>query len=139
MTNKLLITILILISCDIPAQKWSRYINTKNTDDIKVSFRQKRNREGWLVEWKVVNNSSDKIETLLNSRKYLCEDGSSLKFASGSLGIILPESVKNNAMKDDRICPGSSISLVEIETEIHQISTASDSASIPVTVKSPSM
>lgn len=137
--NKLFITILIFTSFDASSQKWSRFISTKNTDDIKVSFRQKRKRDGWLVEWKVVNGSSDKIETLLKFRKYQCEDGSTVKFEPSSLGIILPESIKNSAIKDDRICPGSSISLVEIETEIHQLTPVSDAVSLPATAKTPSM
>ena len=120
MINKTLKLFLIsTLFSSVHAESWSRYVQTKNRDDVEVSFRQKRENSGWQVEWKVENNSADTIEPVLKFRKYICKNGSSQEIGvQQSLGVMEPESRKLNAIRDQKICLNSTIELVEIETEI---------------------
>jgi len=110
------------------ATQWSRFITTKKTDDIAISFRQMKINNAWSVEWKVNNESADTIEPILKSRQYVCDDKSSLSFTTTSLGIYLPGSKRLGGILDDSICPNSKIKLVEIKTEIIPIKLESNTA-----------
>lgn len=81
-----------------------------------------RINNAWSVEWQVNNNSEQTVEPFLKHRNYLCDDNSTLNFNKTTLGIYLPKSKRHGDLKDTLICPNSKIKLVEIETEIKQIS-----------------
>ena len=100
---------------------WSRFITTKNNDDVLISFRQMRVNNGWSVQWKVDNDSANTVEPVLKNRHYLCDDNSTLSFTQISLGIYTPGTKKNGVIQDKKICLNSKIKLVEIETEINPI------------------
>lgn len=101
---------------------WSRYIKTQNQDDVSISFRQQKQNNQWLVEWQVQNTSAQTIEPILVARKYSCTDGNTINLETQSMGIYLPNTQRHGDIKDDGICPNSKIELVEIQTEIHEIS-----------------
>ena len=100
---------------------WSRFIAAKNNDDVLISFRQLRVNNGWSVQWKVNNDSTNTVEPVLINRHYLCDDNSTLSFNQISLGVYTPGSKKHDVIQDKKICPNSKIKLVEIETEINPI------------------
>ena len=113
---------LLLVFASVPqaySAKWSRYITSKNHDDIKVSFRQKKNNNAWTVQWRVQNQSYETVETILKKRIYTCRDMTTYALNEESLGYFTPQTELSNAIEDQKICPNSQIKWVEIETEIH--------------------
>lgn len=100
---------------------WSRFITTQNRDDVIISFRQMKINNAWSVEWQVNNNSEQTVEPFLKNRNYLCDDNKTLKFTKTTLGVYLPKSKRHGDLKDNGICPNSKIKLVEIETEIFEV------------------
>jgi hypothetical protein len=122
--HKLLYSLLLstlLIPAFVHSAHWSRFIATKNNDDVLISFRQMRVNNAWSVQWKVDNESTNTVEPVLKNRHYLCDDNSTLSFTQISLGIYTPGSKKHDVIQDKKICPNSKIKLVEIETEINPI------------------
>jgi len=112
----------LVISNHSQAANWSRFITTKSRDDVSISFRQKKNNNAWTVEWQVENNSEEIVEPIIISRHYLCRDDNSQKLGEKSLGTYFPGTHRHGDLKDFKICPNSKIKLVEIETEIHEVS-----------------
>jgi hypothetical protein len=100
-----------------PAQ-WSRFIKTKSQDNVVISFRQKRKNQGWLIEWHVKNGGEDKVEPILISRHYTCNNGEHVELFQQSLGVYLPGDSRRGGIADKGICPNSKIKYVEIESEI---------------------
>jgi hypothetical protein len=123
--HKLLIHSVLISTLLLPvfahSANWSRFITTKNNDDVLISFRQMRVNNAWSVQWKVDNESVNTVEPVLKNRHYLCDDNSTLSFTQISLGIYTPGSKKHDVIQDKKICPNSKIKLVEIETEINPI------------------
>lgn len=122
---KIIVYALLLISSLSHSANWSRFITSKNHDDISISFRQMKKGNAWLVEWQVNNNSSNTVEPFLKTRHYLCEDKNTLSFDKTSLGIYLPKTKRHGDLIDQGICPHSTIKWVKIETEISESSDES--------------
>ena len=97
---------------------WSRYIKTKSQDNVTISFRQRHNNRAWSIEWHVKNDSEEKIEPILVSRHYTCNNGESLELYQQSLGVYLPGDHRKGGIKDKGVCPNSTIKYVEIQSEI---------------------
>ncbi len=79
--NTLIVSSCVIVLTNIPvsvyAGKWSDFVTVSTEGDVVVSYRQREQQDGWLVEWKVETNSADWVEPFANSRKYGCKDGSS--------------------------------------------------------------
>ncbi len=71
--------VLVLASLPVSAHanKWSDFVTVSTEGDVVVSYRQREQKAGWLVEWKVENSSADRIEPFAKSRTYGSEDGNS--------------------------------------------------------------
>ena len=41
------------------AGRWSDFVMVSTENDVVVSYRQRMQKDGWFVEWKVENNSVD--------------------------------------------------------------------------------
>ncbi len=92
---------------------------TLHYNDVNISFHQRKNNNAWTVEWRVKNNSAEKIEPILISRNYHCIDNNMQHIGLSTLGTFLPGANDKTHLKDHGVCPNSKIKLVEIETEIH--------------------
>jgi len=48
----------------------------KNEEEVVVIYHQRLKKDGWFVEWRAENKSTDWVEPFAKFRAYLCEDGS---------------------------------------------------------------
>lgn len=111
--------------------KWSRFVKTKSQDDVVISFRQKRSKQAWQIEWFVNNGSEDKVEPILISRHYTCNNGEIVELYKQSLGVYLPGDKRKGEIKDKGICPNSKIKYVEIQSEIVTLEKQDQNMSYP--------
>lgn len=114
-----LIVATLMLTTPAYSTQWSRYITSKNHDDITVSFRQMKQNNAWTVQWRVQNKSLDDVETILKKRVYTCKDKTTTALKEETLGYFMAKSEQTSLLEDQKICPNSQIKLVEIETEIH--------------------
>lgn len=88
--RKLIVIGCVLVLAGIPvsahAGKWSDYVTVSTEGDVVVSYRQREQKDGWFIEWKVENNGADWVEPFAKSRTYGCEDGSQTTLDKKTLG-----------------------------------------------------
>lgn len=113
--------VLASISVSAQAGKWNDYVTVSTEGDVVVSYRQREQKDGWLIEWRVKNNSADWVEPFAKIRTYSCEDGSSTTFAKKSLGPYPPSDQRKGGIRDRRICPGSQMGDVKVEIELRPV------------------
>ena len=116
----------VLVLAGIPvsvyAGKWSDHVTVSTEGDVVVSYRQREQKDGWFIEWKVENNGADWVEPFAKSRTYGCEDGSQTTLDKKTLGPYPPGNQSKGSIRDRGICPGSEISTVKVEIELRPVS-----------------
>ena len=70
------------------AGKWSDFVMVSTANDVVVSHRQRMQKNGWFVGWKVENSSVDWVEPFAKTRRYLCADGNRKTEKEKTLGPI---------------------------------------------------
>ena len=118
---KRIVYLCLLFSVIVHAGNWSRFIISKNQDDVSISFRQQKQNNAWHVEWQVKNDSNNAVEPYLKKRNYICNNDLIQEMGAISLGTYPSHQQRHGDLIDTNICPNSTIKLVEIETEIRTV------------------
>lgn len=104
------------------AGKWSDYVTVSTEGNVVVSYWQRLQKDGWLVEWRAENTSPEWVEPFAKTRPYLCADGSQKTQKDQTLGPYPPGDTRKGGIRDRGMCPGSEIQSVEVEIELRPVS-----------------
>jgi len=72
----------------------------KNEKEVVVIYHQRLKKDGWFVEWRAENKSTDWVEPFAKFQVYLCEDGSRKEEKEKSLSPYPPGDERKGGIRD---------------------------------------